>query len=88
MSYWRKMSRRVIQDVLNNYRAPLNEEQIREVKAKLSNAYPFGERKYYPYKIWLEEIKKTLPQLRGNFKSDRARERTDGIVIQPSLFDS
>lgn len=29
-----------------------------ELKKALRDAYPFGERNYHPYKIWLDEIKK------------------------------
>ena len=29
----------------------------KEIKKALREAYPFGERKYHPYKIWLDEIK-------------------------------
>lgn len=28
-----------------------------ELRKRLSAAYPFGERKYHPYKIWLSEVK-------------------------------
>lgn len=29
-----------------------------ELRKLISAAYPFGERKYHPYKIWLDEIKR------------------------------
>ena len=29
-----------------------------EIKTALHDAYPFGPRQYYPYKIWLDEIKR------------------------------
>ena len=28
-----------------------------EIKQALYDAYPYGERKYHPYKIWLDEIR-------------------------------
>ena len=28
------------------------------LKKALYDAYPFGQRKYHPYKIWLDEIKR------------------------------
>ena len=28
-----------------------------ELKKLLSAAYPFGERQYHPYKVWLKEVK-------------------------------
>lgn len=30
----------------------------REVRRALRAAYPFGQRKYWPYKVWLDEIKR------------------------------
>jgi len=35
----------------------VDEKKIREA---LWDAYPFGERKYWPYKVWLDEIKRQL----------------------------
>ena len=32
----------------------------KEVKAALRAAYPFGARKYHPYKIWCDEVRKQL----------------------------
>ncbi len=32
----------------------------KEIKKILKPLYPFGEREYYPYKVWLDEIKKQL----------------------------
>ncbi len=29
-----------------------------DIKKLISAAYPFGERKYWPYKVWLDEVKK------------------------------
>ena len=30
----------------------------KDVNKALREAYPFGERKHHPYKIWLDEIKR------------------------------
>ena len=30
----------------------------KEIKKALRDAYPFGERKYWPYKVWLDEIRR------------------------------
>jgi len=32
----------------------------KEIRKAISDAYPFGERKYHPYKIWLDEVKVQL----------------------------
>lgn len=52
-SGWRKVSRRIILRVLEETKG----KSEREIREALLKAYPFGERKYYPYKIWLEEVK-------------------------------
>lgn len=50
---WRDSARVIIREVLTETRGwPEN-----EIKKALREAYPFGERKYHPYKIWLDEIK-------------------------------
>jgi hypothetical protein len=53
-SYWRIKCRPIIEKiVLENKDKP----EI-EVRKLLSAAYPFGERRYHPYKVWLDEIKR------------------------------
>ena len=32
----------------------------KEMRKKISAKYPFGERAYHPYKIWLSEVKNQL----------------------------
>jgi hypothetical protein len=50
---WRDFARPIIHRVLEETRG-LEEPDI---KKALREAYPFGERAYHPYKIWLDEIK-------------------------------
>ncbi len=42
-----------------------------ELKKLLQKAYPFGERRNHPYKIWRDEVKKTLHDLSiaGNLRN-------------------
>lgn len=35
-------------------------EDLAETKRALNQAYPFGERAYWPYKVWLSEIHRQL----------------------------
>ena len=35
----------------------------RELRRALRDAYPFGPRKYWPYRVWLEEVKKVMWRL-------------------------
>ena len=50
---WRERCCDIIHDVLQRTKG-MPEKDIRKA---LHDAYPFGERKYYPYKAWLAEIK-------------------------------
>ncbi len=54
MGYWRDIAKPIIREVLLKTKGK-NEN---EIKTALYEAYPFGERKYHPYKVWLDEIKK------------------------------
>ena len=53
-SYWRQKASPIIAEVLMTTR-----DEKKGVRDKaLRDAYPFGERRYHPYKIWLDEIKR------------------------------
>ena len=54
-SRWRARSRDIIKQVLD--RAKTLKWDEREIQKALTDAYPFGERAMWPYKIWLDEIK-------------------------------
>ena len=61
-SHWRKTAAEVISEVLDqcgtvDFSSP---ENYKAVRARLREAYPFGEKKYHPYKIWLDEIQRQL----------------------------
>ena len=67
---WREIARAAILKAIDEARAlGMDMEQTRQ---HVDNAYPFGERKYHPYKMWLSERKKLLsndpamPQKRGS----------------------
>ena len=53
MNTWRKQAKEVINLVLLQTRG----QSAEEINKALYDAYPFGLRKRYPYKVWLEEIK-------------------------------
>ncbi len=71
-SHWRNVAYPIIRDVLDDYRVH-GEKALRKA---LRDAYPFGERKYHPYKIWLDEIarQRGLKPKLGTF-GKKARER-------------
>lgn len=58
-SHWRKQAAEVISEVLDqcDWSTPENEKATR---ARLREAYPFGEKRYHPYKIWLDEIARQM----------------------------
>ena len=41
----------------NKHLAPLFKDGRVPTRAELRDAYPFGQRAYWPYKIWLEQVK-------------------------------
>lgn len=52
-SRWREIANQVIAKVVAD-NPGLPEQELRK---KLSEAYPFGQRQYHPYKIWLSAVK-------------------------------
>ena len=53
---WREQSAAVIAKVISEH----GTEDNNALRRAISQAYPFGERRYYPYKIYLDETKKQL----------------------------
>jgi len=51
-SHWRDACRPIIANAI----AAWNGEDECELRKVLYELYPFGERKMYPYKVWLSEI--------------------------------
>jgi hypothetical protein len=50
---WRDLARPIIAEALRENEG----KDESEIKKALKEAYPFGQRAYHPYKIWLDEIK-------------------------------
>ena len=63
-SPWKRTARETIQRVIaENVHGPvqcLAAGDVLELRAKLRDAYPFGEKKHYPYRIWCEEVRDAL----------------------------
>lgn len=53
---WRNVARPLIARVI----AEVGTEDAKALRQALRDAYPFGQRKYWPYKVWLDEIKHQL----------------------------
>jgi hypothetical protein len=52
LSHWRRIAAPIIANVLSDNAG----KPTAEVRAALRAAYPFGPRRYHPYRIWLDEI--------------------------------
>ena len=52
MATWREIARPIIAKVIAE-----NGDDGGKLKRALFEAYPFGQRKHFPYKVWLDEIK-------------------------------
>ncbi len=53
---WRDIAAPIITDVITK----TGREDLQALKRALFDAYPFGERRYLPYKVWCDEIRRQL----------------------------
>jgi len=58
-SPWRLAARQAIQRAI----ASVEDKNLAKIKKAIDEAYPFGCREYYPYKIWLDEQRKSFYDL-------------------------
>lgn len=80
---WRAMARRVIyRAVIEGLEAGTDHEAIQQA---IDDAYPFGERRYTPYREWLEErnIALWLLGLAEPTKRNRRRLRDRYVMADP-----
>ena len=73
---WRQSASPIIAKVIREH----GTEDMKALRAALRDAYPFGERAYWPYKVWCDEVRAQL----GLKK--RKPKVVDGAPL-PSLFD-
>ena len=66
MSHWRDKCKPIITKVIAENKH-LGEQALRKA---LHQAYPFGERKMYPYKVWLSEIQFQLGKKKTYWKKN------------------
>ncbi len=69
---WRERSGPIIARVIAEHG-----DNERELQKALYRAYPWGPRKYHPYKIWLSEIQRQM-----------AKRKLPTATITGSLFES
>ena len=79
---WRERARPIIQRVLKET-AGQPENVIRKA---LTDAYPFGPREYYPYQVWLDEIKAQRGLKKKKPRKPRNKKTVPVQENQPALF--
>ena len=70
MKTWRDAARPIIANVIREH----GREDTPELRKALFDAYPFGQRKYWPYQVWLDEIKVQLGT-KKKLQSKRAKKK-------------
>jgi hypothetical protein len=60
-----------IRPLIANIIASVGTDDKGRLKRALFDAYPYGERKYWPYKVWCSEIRIQLGLRKTRFPIDR-----------------
>lgn len=77
MASWRDSARPKIAAVIRE----VGRDDIKALRKALRDAYPYGERKYHPYKIWCDEIHRQLGTKSKDTKSlDMFKENPDTLT--------
>ena len=88
-SPWRLEARRTIARVIeDNVFGPvqcLPHGDVLELRSKLREAYPFGAKEYYPYRIWCQEVRAALGFEVKVPKRHRKRKPVLARNIMPSM---
>ena len=71
MCTWRSIGAPIIAQVIEQHRG----ESEKEVRKALREAYPWGERAMWPYKVWCSEVNRQLLALRP------VSEQIDGLPL-------
>lgn len=78
-STWRTHAAIIIEQTIRQQ----GTDDMTALRRALREAYPFGERKYHPYKIWCDEIKRQLGQKRSKIRLTADEQERRG---QQTLF--
>jgi hypothetical protein len=81
---WREQARQVIAEVIATAPNHPDAKDLRDVIRSIDAAYPFGERDYWPYKVWLSERTAAIRRLRGEppKKGRPASEQRDTRTLE------
>lgn len=77
-SGWRKRAQDVIAPILQAHLAA-GQKDARALRRDLRAAYPFRMRKYWPYRVWLEEVRQAVAILTGGYYQPGRRQH----VVDP-----
>ncbi len=83
---WRQRSREAIARAVRDLPS---DATLPALRTSLRAAYPFGERRHFPYKVWLSEVGNYLGQRFPEVREQRAqrkqarRERRSGLSPLP-----
>ena len=84
---WRERADMVLSDLFDSLPADATDT---EIDAAVFDAYPFGERRYTPYKIWLQQVKRHKGAraigLRGPLTPPGGKRRDSKDRRQKELF--
>jgi hypothetical protein len=80
---WRERAAQVIGETID--RVGLDDPDA--LKKALFDAYPFGKRKHYPYKVWLDEIKVQTGKKRNTGKCPVAERLTGKLFTDEQIKD-
>lgn len=75
---WRDIARPIIARVL----AENKDADDITIRKALHDAYPFGERQYHPYKVWLDEVARQ----RGKKKRKKRKDAEQSNYKQLEMF--
>lgn len=81
----RRLIRRVIDDHVLGFAENLHAGDVLELRAKLREFYPFGERKYWPYKVWCEEVRRALALPVSPRNCGVRRKKIKTIHVMPAM---
>jgi hypothetical protein len=74
---WRDAARSVIAPIEREYR----DKPLAELKTALREAYPFGQRAYFPYKVWCEEQRKAIARHPESLPQGPEYEIQEGLLF-------
>lgn len=80
METWRDIARPIIADVIRGCGYPKGCDKA-FIRKALRGTYPFGMRKYHPYRVWCDEVRRQLDSAERraakNFKPAQAGDQGD-----------